>query len=69
MAFAEDDDVIEGFAPDRNDQPDPAGMGELLRHREREPMLSIRAPLGRAKSTASPGSSAPVQRLRLEAVE
>src|SRR4030095_5937836 len=61
--------VTTGGAADRGDQPDPAGVGELLPDREREPVPGLCEAVGRAESTAPFNEGEGPSRLRLEEVE
>src|SRR4029434_6471318 len=61
--------VTTGGAADRGDQPDPAGVGDLLPDREREPVPGLCEAVGRAESTAPFNEGEGPSRLRLEEVE
>ena len=54
---------------DREDQSDPARVGEVLRDRPLESVFLVYPKLGRDEDAASSGSGVPASRLRLEAVE
>src|SRR6185503_14624724 len=54
---------------DREDQSDPARLGEILCHRPLESVFLIYPRLGREEDTAPSGPGVPASRLRLEAVE
>ena len=54
---------------DREDQSDPARLGEILRDRPLESVFLVYPKLGREEDSASFGSGVPASRLRLEAVE
>ena len=56
-------------AGDRGDQPDPAGLGELLPDRERGAMLRVREGVGREEGAAPLDAGEGPSGLRLEAVE
>src|SRR4029453_4538165 len=58
--------VTTGGAADRGDQPDPAGVGELLPDREREPVPGLCEAVGRAESAAPFNEGEGPSRLRLE---
>jgi len=58
-----------GGAGDRTDQPDPAGMGELLCGGTFEPVLFVYQRLGRKEDTAASDAGAEAQGLRLTEVE
>jgi hypothetical protein len=53
---------------DREDQSDPARLGEILRDRSLEPVFLIYPLLGRNEDSAPSRQSVPASRLRLEAV-
>jgi len=53
----------------REDQLDPAGLGELLFVRALESVLFVHPKLGGKEDTAPPGASPTASRLRLEAME
>ena len=54
---------------DREDQSDPARLGEVLRDRPLQSVLLIHPLLGRDEDSAPVGPSVPAFRFRLEAVE
>ena len=54
---------------DRTDQPDPAGLGELLCGGALEPVLFDGQRLGGKEGSAAPDACPEAQRLRLEEVE
>ena len=56
-------------AGDRGDQPDPAGLGELLPDWERGAVLRVREGLGREEGAAPHDAGEGPSGLRLEAVE
>ena len=58
-----------GRRGDREDQSDPAWLGEVLRDRPLESVFLIYPRLGRKEDSAPSGSGVPASRLRLEAVE
>ena len=58
-----------GAPGDREDQPDPPGVGQLLRSRQRQSMLLLRPRLGGEEGEAASGAEPETQRLRLEQVE
>src|SRR6516225_7539458 len=58
-----------GGEGDREDQPDPAWLGEVLRDRPLQPVFLVHLKLGRDEDSASLGSGVPTSRLRLEAME
>ena len=58
-----------GGAGDRTDQPDPAGMGELLCGGTCEPVLLVYQRLGRKEDSAASDACAEAQGFRLAAVE
>src|SRR6516164_6528535 len=58
-----------GGEGDREDQPDPAWLGEVLRDRPLQPVFLVHPKLGRDEDSASLGSGVPTSRLRLEAME
>ena len=58
-----------GRAGHRGDQPDLAGLGELLPGRQRGAVLQLREELGREEGTAPHDAGEGPTGLRLEAVE
>src|SRR5450755_909526 len=54
---------------DRQDQSDPAWLGEVLRDRPLESVFLLHPKLGRNENSAPSGSGVPASRLWLEAVE
>ena len=58
-----------GGRGDREDQSDPARLGEILRHRPLESVFLLHPRLGRKEDSAPSGPGVPASRLRLEAVE
>src|SRR5215469_4288665 len=54
---------------DREDQSDPARLGEVLRDRPLESVFLVYPQLGRGEDAAPSSPSVPASRLRLEAVE
>ena len=54
---------------DRGDQPDPAGLGELLPGRERGPMLRVREGVGREEGAAPLDAGEEPSGFRLASVE
>ena len=54
---------------DREDQPHPAWVGEILRYRPFESVFLIYPRLGRKEDSAPSGSGVSASRFRLEAVE
>ena len=56
-------------AGDREDQSDPARVGEVLRDRPLESVFLVYPKLGRDEDSASLGSGVPASGLRLEAME
>jgi len=60
--------VPAGGRGDREDQPDPARLGEVLCHRSRCSVLLLHPILGRKEDTASSGQGVSAPRFRLEAV-
>src|SRR5215471_19527189 len=56
-------------AGDREDQSDPARVGEVLRDRPLESVFLVYPKLGRDEDSALLGSGVPASGLRLEAVE
>src|SRR5215469_109431 len=54
---------------DREDQSDPARVGEVLRDRPLESVFLVYPKLGRGEDAAPSSPSVPASRLRLEAVE
>jgi RNA-directed DNA polymerase len=61
--------VTTGGSADRGDQPDPAGVGELLPDRERETVSGLCEAVGRAEGAAPSDEGEGPSRLRLEEVE
>jgi len=61
--------ISAGGRSDREDQSDPARLGEVLRDWPRQPMFLLYPKLGGDEDSASSGSGVPASRLRLEAVE
>src|SRR5262245_18036037 len=57
-----------GGRGDREDQSDPAWLGEVLRDRPLESVFLLCPKLGRNEDSAPSGSGVPASRLRLEAV-
>ena len=58
-----------GRTGDRADQPDPAGVGQLLRPRQRQSMLLLHPRLGGEEGATASGAELETSRLRLEEVE
>src|SRR5450755_2852542 len=58
-----------GGRGDRQDQSDPAWLGEVLRDRPLESVFFLHPKLGRNEDSAPSGSRVPASRLWLEAVE
>src|SRR5918994_3302390 len=58
-----------GGRGDREDQSDPARLGEVLRDRSLESVLFLHPILGRNEDSAPSGPGVQTSRLRLEAVE
>ncbi len=58
-----------GGRGDREDQSDPARLGEILRHRPLESVFLIHPRLGRKEDPAPSGQGVPASRFRLEAME
>jgi hypothetical protein len=61
--------ISAGGRSDREDQSDPARLGEVLRDWPLQPMFLLYPKLGGNEDSASSGSGVPASRLRLEAVE
>src|SRR5260370_17932002 len=57
-----------GWGSDREDQSDPAGLGEVLCDRPLQPVFLIHPLLGREEDSAPSGQGVPASRIRLEAV-
>jgi hypothetical protein len=58
-----------GGQRDRKDQPDPAGLGEVLCDRPLESVFLVHPKLGRDEDSATSGAGVQTSRFRLEAVE
>ena len=58
-----------GGRGDREDQSDPARLGEVLRDRPLEPVFLLHPKLGRDEDSAASGAGVPASRFRLEAME
>jgi hypothetical protein len=58
-----------GWRSDREDQSDPAGLGEVLCDRPLQPVFLIHPLLGRDEDSAPSGPGVPTFRFRLEAME
>src|SRR5690242_9762978 len=61
--------VPAGGRGDRNDQSDPAWLGQVLRDRPLESVFLLYPILGRNEDSASSGPGVPTSGLRVEAVE